>query len=247
MCRCEGILGRSCTWEMGRGQRDCYWSTTIRRRIQCRTATVREDGGDGVREDARRDGETGHWIRADPARFAVLSLRRLYYFWFGVVPHPGGRGFVNQYGRNLNFQFTSLVGLLGLALALRRHVPGACCSLGVCAAAANVLLCDGARAVSASAGAVDHDWRVPVSVIGEELAGERVPSNFRNRGPKGTTQASKRRPIGARRCDRRRRAWRRVCRCGMCRHQQDRLRSRWGCLSHGSARGHKPRRDRRGR
>ena len=64
-------------------------------------------------------------IEADPARFAVLSLRRLYYFWFSV-PHPGDEGFVNEYGRNLNFQFTSLVGLLGLALALRRHVPGAC-------------------------------------------------------------------------------------------------------------------------
>jgi hypothetical protein len=32
---------------------------------------------------------------------------------------------VNEYGRNLNFQFTSIVGLLGVGLALRRHVPGA--------------------------------------------------------------------------------------------------------------------------
>lgn len=63
-------------------------------------------------------------IAADPARFAVLCLRRLYYFWFSV-PHPGDEGFVNEYGRNLNYQFTSLVGLLGLALALKRHVPAA--------------------------------------------------------------------------------------------------------------------------
>jgi len=62
-------------------------------------------------------------IAADPGRFAVLSLRRLYYFWFSV-PHPGDEGFVNEYGRNLNFQFTSIVGLLGLALALRRHAAG---------------------------------------------------------------------------------------------------------------------------
>ncbi|HUB17783.1 MAG TPA: glycosyltransferase family 39 protein [Acidobacteriaceae bacterium] len=64
------------------------------------------------------------FIEADPERFAVLSLRRLYYFWFSV-PHPGDEGFVSEYGRNLNFQFTSLVGLLGLALALRRRAPAA--------------------------------------------------------------------------------------------------------------------------
>jgi 4-amino-4-deoxy-L-arabinose transferase-like glycosyltransferase len=63
-------------------------------------------------------------IEEDPWRFAVLSLRRLYYFWFSV-PHPGDEGFINEYGRNLNFQFTSIVGLLGLALALRRHIPAA--------------------------------------------------------------------------------------------------------------------------
>jgi 4-amino-4-deoxy-L-arabinose transferase-like glycosyltransferase len=63
-------------------------------------------------------------IRADPGRFALLTLKRAYYFWFSV-PHPGDEGFVNEYGRNLNFQFTSIAGLLGLALALRRHVPGA--------------------------------------------------------------------------------------------------------------------------
>jgi hypothetical protein len=65
-----------------------------------------------------------HIIRADPGRFALLCLRRFYYFWFSV-PHPSDEGFLNEYGRNLNFQFTSIVGLLGLALALRRHVPGA--------------------------------------------------------------------------------------------------------------------------
>ncbi len=63
-------------------------------------------------------------ILADPGRFAVLSLRRVYYFWFSV-PHPGDEGFINEYGRNLNYQFTSIVGLLGLALALRRRAPAA--------------------------------------------------------------------------------------------------------------------------
>ncbi|MGC2639432.1 MAG: glycosyltransferase family 39 protein [Acidobacteriaceae bacterium] len=66
-------------------------------------------------------------IAADPARFLVLSLRRVYYFWFSV-PHPGSEGFtglVNEYGRNLNYQFASIAGLFGLALALRRRVPAA--------------------------------------------------------------------------------------------------------------------------
>ena len=63
-------------------------------------------------------------ILADPGRFLDLSLRRVYYFWFSV-PHPGDEGFINEYGRNLNYQFTSIVGLLGLALALRRRAPAA--------------------------------------------------------------------------------------------------------------------------
>lgn len=63
-------------------------------------------------------------ILRDPGHFAALTARRLYFFWFSV-PHPADEGFVNEYGRNLNFQFTSIVGLLGLALALRRGLPGA--------------------------------------------------------------------------------------------------------------------------
>jgi 4-amino-4-deoxy-L-arabinose transferase-like glycosyltransferase len=67
-------------------------------------------------------------IAADPLRFADLSLRRLYYFWFSV-PHAQDkgfiRGFVSAYGRNLNFQFASITGLFGLVLALRRRVPAA--------------------------------------------------------------------------------------------------------------------------
>ncbi|HEX4004923.1 MAG TPA: glycosyltransferase family 39 protein [Acidobacteriaceae bacterium] len=63
-------------------------------------------------------------IAADPAHFAVLCVKRFYYFWFSV-PHPGDEGFLNEYGRNLNYQFTSLVGLFGLALALRRRMPAA--------------------------------------------------------------------------------------------------------------------------
>lgn len=64
-------------------------------------------------------------IRRAPSTFAALTVRRIYYFW-ADVPHASdpGKEWV-EYARGLNFQFTSIVGVLGLVLALRRHVPGA--------------------------------------------------------------------------------------------------------------------------
>lgn len=64
-------------------------------------------------------------IRADRPEFARLTLRRFYFFW-ADVPHASlkGKGWT-EYARGLNFQFTSIVGILGLALAIRRKVPGA--------------------------------------------------------------------------------------------------------------------------
>jgi hypothetical protein len=64
------------------------------------------------------------WIRNHPGRFASISLKRLYFFWAGV-PHPTDEHWYNVVGRDLNFQFTSIAGLLGLLLALRRRVPAA--------------------------------------------------------------------------------------------------------------------------
>ncbi len=61
-------------------------------------------------------------IRADWPRFLRLSATRCYYFWFSV-PHPSDDSPWVEYGRNLNYQFLSIAGLLGLALALRRHIP----------------------------------------------------------------------------------------------------------------------------
>ncbi len=63
-------------------------------------------------------------IRSHPAHFAALTLKRIYYFWFSV-PHPFDDAAFVEYGRNLNFAFTSLAGLFGLALALRRSRPAA--------------------------------------------------------------------------------------------------------------------------
>ncbi len=65
------------------------------------------------------------WIRRNPGGFLALSVRRFYYFW-ADVPHAVDRGKAwTEYLRGLNFQFASIVGVLGLILALRRRVPGA--------------------------------------------------------------------------------------------------------------------------
>jgi 4-amino-4-deoxy-L-arabinose transferase-like glycosyltransferase len=62
-------------------------------------------------------------IRQQPVRFLVLSLKRFYYYWMGVPRPFQDHGILNEYGRDLNFAFASLAGLLGLALALHRRTP----------------------------------------------------------------------------------------------------------------------------
>jgi 4-amino-4-deoxy-L-arabinose transferase-like glycosyltransferase len=61
-------------------------------------------------------------IRQQPAHFLALSLKRFYYFWMGV-PRPFDHGVLIEYGRDLNFSFVSLAGLLGLGLAIHRRIP----------------------------------------------------------------------------------------------------------------------------
>ncbi len=62
-------------------------------------------------------------IRAHKAHFVAISLKRFLFFWFSV-PHPPDHPF-SEYGRIVNFSFTSVAGLLGLALSLKRRKPAA--------------------------------------------------------------------------------------------------------------------------
>jgi hypothetical protein len=62
-------------------------------------------------------------IRADRWLFVRNTLKRLYFFWFGV-PSPSGNA-ATRFFRSLNFGLLSTAGLLGLLLALRRRVYGA--------------------------------------------------------------------------------------------------------------------------
>jgi hypothetical protein len=62
-------------------------------------------------------------MRAHPGHFIRNAFLRVYLYWFGV-PQAGPSAWLEA-GRLLNFAFLSLAGLFGLALALRRHIPGA--------------------------------------------------------------------------------------------------------------------------
>ena len=63
-------------------------------------------------------------LRAQPTLFVEYTLERIQFFWFGVEHAEGGHP-AGEFVRLLNYSFTSLAGLLGLGLMLRRRVPGA--------------------------------------------------------------------------------------------------------------------------
>jgi hypothetical protein len=63
-------------------------------------------------------------LRAEPRLFTLWTLNRVLFFWDGT-PHPPDRHPALEYLRVLSYSFLSACGLLGLALMLRRRVPGA--------------------------------------------------------------------------------------------------------------------------
>jgi hypothetical protein len=75
-----------------------------------------------VRYVAMRGAAAKAYIVSDPSHFAVDVARRIYFFW-ASVPHPSDDAWYVESGRVVNFAFISITGLLGLALALRRHMP----------------------------------------------------------------------------------------------------------------------------
>lgn len=63
------------------------------------------------------------WIRQHPARFAVISLKRFFYYWNGVPRATGSLAPVDF--RTSGFLATSVLALWGLARALRQKRPAA--------------------------------------------------------------------------------------------------------------------------
>ncbi|HTV09200.1 MAG TPA: hypothetical protein VMD97_09180 [Candidatus Aquilonibacter sp.] len=77
-----------------------------------------------VRFAAMRKKQALERIRANQGYFWARTLDRFLFFWDNV-PHPPERHPWMELGRRFNYAFLSLAGLMGLALALRRRVPGA--------------------------------------------------------------------------------------------------------------------------
>jgi hypothetical protein len=73
----------------------------------------------------RREGELAKQeIVSHKLRFAEYGLKRVYFFWVSV-PKPPEKGVLLEAIREANYFFLNLASLLGLALALKRRIPGA--------------------------------------------------------------------------------------------------------------------------
>ena len=64
------------------------------------------------------------YIAADPAHYALITLKRIYFYWVSV-PHPEERSPAGEYLRELNYCFLSITGWLGLLLSLKNRTPAA--------------------------------------------------------------------------------------------------------------------------
>lgn len=62
------------------------------------------------------------YIAAHRLHYALLSLKRFYFFWVSV-PHEGNAA--GEFFRELSYCFLSVTGILGLALSLRNRTPAA--------------------------------------------------------------------------------------------------------------------------
>jgi hypothetical protein len=63
------------------------------------------------------------WIRAHPGRFAVISLKRFFYYWNGVPRETSSRAPMDF--RTSAFLATSVLAIWGLVRAIRQDRPGA--------------------------------------------------------------------------------------------------------------------------
>jgi 4-amino-4-deoxy-L-arabinose transferase-like glycosyltransferase len=72
---------------------------------------------------ADRGARATAWIKAHPKQFTNLTIKRAWMFWAGVPKSVEEAGML-EYGRLMSFQFLSLAGILGAALAIKRRLPG---------------------------------------------------------------------------------------------------------------------------
>ncbi len=99
------------------------WGTTISLAVRNPEYQLYRQMGE-VAYSKRQQARAVAIFRAHPREELRIVGTRFYFFWAGV-PHPIEQGFAVELAREANYGFLSLCGLLGLALALRRRVPGA--------------------------------------------------------------------------------------------------------------------------
>jgi 4-amino-4-deoxy-L-arabinose transferase-like glycosyltransferase len=63
------------------------------------------------------------WVRENPGRFALLSLKKFFYYWAGIPRPTNSLGWFDF--RNSVFLASSVLAFWGLVLALKRNLPGA--------------------------------------------------------------------------------------------------------------------------
>jgi 4-amino-4-deoxy-L-arabinose transferase-like glycosyltransferase len=64
------------------------------------------------------------YIAAHRAHYAIITLKRTYFYWAGV-PHPDEGSQWGEFFRELNYCFLSITGILGLLLSLKNRAPAA--------------------------------------------------------------------------------------------------------------------------
>ena len=70
-----------------------------------------------------RQHEAIEWIREHPGTFAEITLKRVFYFWFGTPRSENSQ--IAFYGRYFLYSLSSVLAFFGLGLALRRCERGA--------------------------------------------------------------------------------------------------------------------------
>lgn len=73
--------------------------------------------------------EAFEWVRNNPERFILISLKRLFYYWNGVPRATSSTSPVDF--RTSGFLATSVLALWGLARAVHKKIPGAWLFLGL--------------------------------------------------------------------------------------------------------------------
>src|SRR5262249_42841226 len=95
-----------------------FWLHPTQNKLQLERYT---ELGEVAYEKERRS-EALHWIAENPGRFAQISLKRGFYYWFGTP--RAARSVIEARTKDWVFSLSSILALLRLALASKRRAKG---------------------------------------------------------------------------------------------------------------------------